>query len=157
MTQQEIMEKYGVSRTTAWYSKKRGWLWFKYHERGEHATKVQQDRFLEIISDKRLKHSFLSIPTWKITEIRNGSTSLSKSDWLGFKTEITRVRNVLRKFLDYPTNKNYQKIITTSLVANKYLLDARLYDRSRKGYDIESEKLESEKIEIAAFYNFLRV
>lgn len=148
----DICEEHGCSRATASRARKRGYLIKDYHSSGEHASPKDHIEFLRILELPEIYKKPFSIKEWKIQKVLNGTAKLYKKEFITFKSEVVRLRNLLRVFIQKPTNENLIHV-----VASPYIVKIKIcrYATFRKCPTFVDDELQEVKIKVAALYNAL--
>lgn len=122
---------------------------------GDHDPEYQ--RFREILSRPEVAATKFRTLGQKGSDVQRGKDRMSEAERLGFKTEITELRNRLRQAKDVPTNKNILAALSDVRLHPTNIIHKNLYAKLlRDGHLLDYEKNEV-RVAILALYNHLRV
>lgn len=133
------------------------------------ADEKDQKRIIEIISLEALKYSaFTSISKSQFSDVKryyqsagrqNKPASFTQSEIIAFKSEIVRLRNFLRKFLNKPNEAGLLAIFAENRIKHFVLFREHrkmIYRLMQAGGDALEEELEYATLQVAALYSALR-
>lgn len=160
----EIMAKWGLDPITVRVWRHRGEIPDEYenpeYKPRKAAEAAQQARALEILSMPEINVSRMwSVTNAQVRDIRAGQYRMSQEKYLRIQTEITQMRNLLRKYMQHASQDNLKAIIKDRRIKSARLLasEMNMYERLRKGLDAYDEELERAKRIIIGTYNRMKI
>lgn len=117
----------------------------------------EYQRFREILARPEIAATKFRTLGQKGADVQRGKDRMTKSERLGFKTEITEIRNKLRQAKDLPTAGNLKKAFSDIRLHPTNMIPAALYSKiQRETHLLDFEKNEA-RVAILALYNHLRI
>lgn len=117
----------------------------------------EYQRFREILARPEIAATKFRTLGQKGSDVQRGKDRMSESERLGFRTEITEVRNKLRLAKDVPTVRNILSAVQDVRLHPTKIMDKNLYAKLlRAGEPTQWEKNDIQ-IAILALYNAIRI
>jgi|GEM_PF-5912629 len=162
LSPQDIMERYGVSRATAFRARKRGYVTVNYHKQAgqSHARASTSRRFQELIAIDELNLAgFNSMKQHRFYDLKKGDTKLYSAEWQAFRREILQIRQKLERFLEAPSKDNLMAIIKDPRVHQHLLFEQqqKMLYRLAKNMRVYEEELEGARRKVEELLSQLEV
>jgi len=162
LSPQDIMERYGVSRATAFRARKRGYVTVNYHKQAgqSQALPSTSRRFLELIAVDELNQAgFDAMKQYRFYDLKKGDTKLYSAEWQSFRREILQIRQKLKRFLEQPSKDNLVAIIEDPRVHQHLLFEQqkKMLYRLAKDMRVYEEELEGARGEVKQLLSKLEV
>lgn len=117
----------------------------------------EYQRFREILSRPEIAASKFRTLGQKGADVQRGKDRMSEAERIGFKTEVTELRNKLRLAKDALTNSALKAALSDIRLHPTKIIAAGLWDKvSRSAFLREDEKREIQ-FALLALYNFMRI
>lgn len=159
-----LIKKWGLADTTIRIWRHRGEIPDEYDDPEFRPRKVatpsQQARVMEILSLPELNIARMwSVTNAQVRDWRKEEYRMSQEKNIKIKTEITQLRNLLRRYTKHPSQENLAPILKDRRIKSATLLasELKMYERLRKGLDAYEEELERTKIIISSLYNRMKI
>lgn len=152
----DIMRLYGLTKTTAWRAKKRGYVTERPYRIGD-CTPAEKQRVVEILKISILnKAGLTAISKRRIDEITYKNLVPTKEEVVKFKSELTRIRNFIRKFINHPTEARMLEFRDDTRIHHYLLFERKAMQKVvHPECNVNDNELEAAKISASAFYNQL--
>lgn len=154
MSAQQIHQKYGVARSTAWRASKRGYFW-KYHREVDSppVSKETLQTFERLATHKAVNtNKFESLKNSKIWDVMYGKSTLREIHWNAFKKEWNELRRLLRRFVKAPLKRNLKAISADKRIKQFTLIgNKQAMDRLRRGMNVSDKELLAAKKKVEQF------
>lgn len=117
----------------------------------------EYQRFREILGRPEIAVSKFRTLGGKGSDIRRGKDRMTEAERVGFKTEITELRNKLRLAKDVPTTKNIYAALSDVRLHPTNIIDAKLYNKVLRNADLKDFEKNEVRVAILALYNHIRL
>lgn len=117
----------------------------------------EYQRFRDILARPEIAASKFRTLGQKGVDVQRGKDRMSEAERLGFKTEITELRNRLRQAKDVPTNSNLKKALTDVRLHPTKVIAAPVYSKIMRDTPLADFEKKEVQFALLALYNHLRV
>ena len=114
-------------------------------------------RFIDILSRTEIAATKFRTLGQKGADVQREKDRMSEAERLGFKTEITELRNKLRMAKDVPTTKNMYVALSDLRLKPTKMISAALYSKLQRGSELKDYEKNDVRVAILALYNHLRL
>lgn len=114
-------------------------------------------RFIDILSRPEIASTKFRTLGQKGADVQREKDRMTEAERIGFKTEITELRNRLRLAKDVPTNKNLQAALTDVRLHPTKMIPAPLYSKIMRDGELKDYEKNEVRVAILALYNHLRI
>lgn len=163
-TAKEIIEKFNLDLKTIKVWRTRGKIPDRYfdpeydHSEGlkDHDTEYQ--KFIEILGYKEIASTKFRCLKQKGADVQRKKDRMTKNERIGFKTEVTELRNKLRAFIDAPSERTIKPLLTDGRLHPTLLFSNAVQSQVLKGHQLLTDKQKLElKVLAMSLYNRLKV
>lgn len=120
-------------------------------------TDPEYRRFIEILSRPEIAASKFRTLGQKGVDVQREKDRMTEAERLGFKTEITEIRNKLRLAKDVPTPRNIVDAVNDIRLHPTKIIDRRLYSKALRGGELTQFEKRDVQTAILALYNLIRI
>jgi len=117
----------------------------------------EYQRMREILGRPELASSKFRSLGQKGVDVQRGKDRMTEAERLGFKTELTELRNKIRLAKDAPTQRNLMAALTDVRLHPTKIVPPALYDRIRRNTDLYDYEKKEAQFCLLALYNILRI
>lgn len=117
----------------------------------------EYQRFREILARPEVANSKFRTLGRKGADVQRGKDRMTEAERIGFKTEITEVRNKLRQAKDVPTERNLLAALKDVRLHPTNIIAANVYSKLLGGFPLKDYEKNEVRVAILALYNQLRV
>jgi len=122
----------------------------------DHDTEYQ--KFIEILGFKEIASTKFRSLGQKGADIQRKKDRMTEQERIGFKTEVTELRNKLRAFMDAPGERTIKPILTEGRFHPTILFSKQIQNKVNQGRTLltTAEKQEL-KVQAMSLYNRLKI
>lgn len=117
----------------------------------------EYQRFRDILSRPEIAASKFRTLGQKGVDIQRGKDRMTEAERLGFKTEITELRNKIRQAKDLPTNRNLVACLADVRLHPTKVIPAALYSKIQRDTPLAEWEKREAQVALLALYNHLRI
>lgn len=118
---------------------------------------AEYQRFREILARPEIAATKFRTLGQKGSDVQRGKDRMSEAERIGFKTEITEIRNRLRQAKDLPTNKNILAALSDVRLHPTNIIHKNLYSKLLRDGVLTDYERKDVQVAILALYNHLRI
>lgn len=158
-----IIAEHGLSPSVKKVWKNRGHIPGDYLDENRDDTAKLTDRdpeyqrFREILARPEIANTKFRTLGKKGQDVKVGKDRMTEAERLGFKTEITELRNKIRLAKDLPTSRNLTACLTDVRLHPTKIVEPKLYDRLQRGMELYDYEKREAQVALLALYNHLRI
>lgn len=117
----------------------------------------EYQRFREILGRQEIAATKFRSLGQKGSDVQRGKDRMTEAERIGFKTEITELRNKLRMAKDLPTPKNIYAALSDVRLHPTKIISAALYSKLQRGTELKDYEKNEVRVAILALYNHIRL
>lgn len=158
-----IIAEHNLDPNTKRVWKTRGHIPGDYLDENRDASKKLSDndpeyrRFIEILSRPEIAASKFRTLGQKGADVQREKDRMTEAERLGFKTEVTEIRNKLRTAKDVPTNRNLLAALKDVRLHPTNIIHRNIYSKLLRDAELTKFEKQDAQVAILALYNLLRV